>query len=126
MGEILDLKEVAALITKLEAFASWRKRLSRIFSNARRQRDVAFVIWDTQNPAACLPFRASLLPHGRGAAAFRSGKGAPAGRRSRLTVWNHYADASEQFFAGVWASTRGRWRVRYTEHELCICSPAVS
>jgi uncharacterized protein len=36
-----------------------------------------------------------------------------------LTVWNHYADATGQFFAGVWAATRGRWVVRYTEHEFC-------
>ena len=36
-----------------------------------------------------------------------------------LTVWNHYADASNQFFAGIWAATRGAWRVRYTEHEFC-------
>jgi uncharacterized cupin superfamily protein len=37
----------------------------------------------------------------------------------RLTVWNHYADGSGQFFAGVWSATRGEWRVRYSEHELC-------
>jgi len=37
----------------------------------------------------------------------------------RLTVRNHYADASNQFFAGVWEATRGAWRVRYTEHEFC-------
>ena len=33
--------------------------------------------------------------------------------------WNHFSDPSEQFFAGVWAATRGRWRVRYTETEFC-------
>jgi uncharacterized cupin superfamily protein len=37
----------------------------------------------------------------------------------RLTVRNHYADAGNQFFAGVWEATRGAWRVRYTEHEFC-------
>lgn len=37
----------------------------------------------------------------------------------RLTVWNHYADSGNRFFAGIWAATRGKWRVRYTEHELC-------
>jgi uncharacterized cupin superfamily protein len=37
----------------------------------------------------------------------------------QLTVWNHYADGTQQFFAGVWAATRGRWVVRYTEHEFC-------
>jgi len=37
----------------------------------------------------------------------------------RFSVWNHFADPTGQFFAGVWASTRGRWRVRYTENEFC-------
>lgn len=37
----------------------------------------------------------------------------------RFTVWNRYIDATEQFFAGVWAATPGRWAVRYTEHEFC-------
>ena len=37
----------------------------------------------------------------------------------RQTVQNHYADPSEQFFAGIWSSTPGKWRVRYTEHEFC-------
>jgi uncharacterized cupin superfamily protein len=37
----------------------------------------------------------------------------------QLTVWNHYSDPSQQFFAGVWAATRGCWRIRYTEHEFC-------
>jgi uncharacterized protein len=37
----------------------------------------------------------------------------------RLTVRNHYSDASNQFFAGVWEATRGAWRVRYTENEFC-------
>jgi uncharacterized cupin superfamily protein len=37
----------------------------------------------------------------------------------RLTVRNHYSDPTQQFFAGVWEATRGAWRVRYSEHELC-------
>jgi uncharacterized protein len=36
-----------------------------------------------------------------------------------LTVWNHYTEGTQQFFAGVWAATCGRWVVRYTEHEFC-------
>jgi hypothetical protein len=36
-----------------------------------------------------------------------------------LTVHNHYADPTNQFFAGTWSSTRGKWRVHYTEHEFC-------
>lgn len=37
----------------------------------------------------------------------------------RLAAWNHYADPTNQFFAGVWEGTRGAWRVRYSEHEFC-------
>ena len=37
----------------------------------------------------------------------------------RATVDNRYSDASQQFHAGTWASTPGRWRVSYTEHEFC-------
>ena len=29
-------------------------------------------------------------------------------------------DGTQQFFAGRWAATRGKWRVRYTENELCV------
>ncbi len=35
------------------------------------------------------------------------------------TIRNFYADASSQFFAGIWESSPGRWRVSYTEHEFC-------
>ncbi len=28
--------------------------------------------------------------------------------------------STQQFFAGRWSSTRGKWRVRYTETELCV------
>lgn len=35
-------------------------------------------------------------------------------------VWNFFTDSSQQFFAGRWAGTRGKWRVRYTENELCV------
>jgi uncharacterized protein len=38
----------------------------------------------------------------------------------RTRVSNQYADASQQFFCGVWSSTSGKWRIRYTEHELCV------
>ncbi len=37
----------------------------------------------------------------------------------QLSAWNHYSDPSGQFFAGVWAATRGCWRITYTEHEFC-------
>jgi uncharacterized protein len=35
-------------------------------------------------------------------------------------VANYFTDPSGQFFAGRWSSTRGTWRVRYTENELCV------
>jgi uncharacterized protein len=48
----------------------------------------------------------------------------PAERRiagtPQLSVRNYYADPTQQFFAGRWAATRGKWRVRYTENELCV------
>jgi len=35
-------------------------------------------------------------------------------------VSNYFTDATGQFFAGRWSSTKGKWRVRYTENELCV------
>jgi uncharacterized protein len=37
----------------------------------------------------------------------------------RQKISNHFSDATSQFFAGVWSSTRGKWRVSYTENEFC-------
>ncbi|HXW74835.1 MAG TPA: cupin domain-containing protein [Steroidobacteraceae bacterium] len=37
-----------------------------------------------------------------------------------LTVRNFFTDTTQQFFAGRWSATRGKWRVRYTENELCV------
>jgi uncharacterized protein len=33
---------------------------------------------------------------------------------------NYFSDSTQQFFAGRWSATRGKWRVRYTENELCV------
>jgi uncharacterized protein len=38
----------------------------------------------------------------------------------QLRVRNFFTDPSQQFFAGRWTATRGKWRVRYTENELCV------
>lgn len=38
----------------------------------------------------------------------------------QLQVRNFFTDSSQQFFAGRWSATRGKWRVRYTENELCV------
>src|SRR5215467_13744304 len=35
-------------------------------------------------------------------------------------VSNYFTDRTQQFFAGRWSATRGKWRVRYTENELCV------
>lgn len=37
----------------------------------------------------------------------------------RQQVWNHYSDPSEKFFAGLWRSEVGKWRISYTEEEYC-------
>jgi len=37
-----------------------------------------------------------------------------------LAVRNFFTDSSQQFFAGRWSATRGKWRVRYSENELCV------
>ena len=37
----------------------------------------------------------------------------------RQTLWMQYTDSSQQFLAGVWRSEPGKWRVAYTEEEVC-------
>jgi uncharacterized protein len=37
-----------------------------------------------------------------------------------LAVRNFFSDETQQFFAGRWSATRGKWRVRYSENELCV------
>jgi uncharacterized protein len=37
-----------------------------------------------------------------------------------LQVRNYFSDATQQFFAGRWSASRGKWHVRYTENELCV------
>ena len=34
-------------------------------------------------------------------------------------VSNYFSDATRQFHTGVWSSTRGKWRIRYSESEFC-------
>ena len=38
----------------------------------------------------------------------------------RARVSNQFTDASRQFSCGIWTSTAGKWRVRYTENEFCV------
>jgi uncharacterized cupin superfamily protein len=37
----------------------------------------------------------------------------------KQTLWMHYTDASKKFFAGIWHSEVGKWRIAYTEEEYC-------
>jgi uncharacterized cupin superfamily protein len=48
-------------------------------------------------------------------AADRILEGQPAHR-----AWNTFTDATGRFFCGRWSSSPGKWRVRYTENELCV------
>jgi uncharacterized cupin superfamily protein len=38
----------------------------------------------------------------------------------RARVANQYTEPTGQFFCGIWTSSAGKWRVRYTEHEFCV------
>ena len=37
----------------------------------------------------------------------------------RQQVSNYFSDDTQQFHTGVWSSTRGKWRIRYSESEFC-------
>jgi uncharacterized protein len=37
----------------------------------------------------------------------------------RQQVTNYFSDSSQQFHTGRWSSTRGKWRIRYSESEFC-------
>lgn len=37
----------------------------------------------------------------------------------KQSLWIEYQDRSDQFFAGIWASEIGEWRISYTEEEYC-------
>ena len=63
---------------------------------------------------AMIDFRSSVAADDSTPAADRVLGGSPTAQ-----VWNHYSDASAQFHAGTWASSPGRWRISYTEHEFC-------
>ena len=37
----------------------------------------------------------------------------------RQQIANYFSDSTQQFHSGVWSSTRGKWRIRYSESEFC-------
>jgi uncharacterized protein len=59
-------------------------------------------------------FRSGVEPQHSQPDAARIVKGMP-----QLTAWNHFTDPTQQFFAGVWAASRGSWRINYAETEFC-------
>ena len=44
----------------------------------------------------------------------------------KQSLWNHYSDATGQFFSGEWHSEVGKWRINYTEEEYCRLLEGVS
>ena len=44
----------------------------------------------------------------------------------KQVVWNTYSAGEGRFFAGVWYSEVGKWRIRYTEEEYCHVLQGVS
>ena len=45
---------------------------------------------------------------------------APDSPTPEQTARNLFTDSTGRFFSGIWSSTRGAWRVAYTENELCV------
>lgn len=43
-----------------------------------------------------------------------------AGGKPITRVANYFSDSTQQFHAGRWSATRGKWRIAYTENELCV------
>ena len=35
------------------------------------------------------------------------------------SVSNYFSDATQQFHSGIWSSSAGTWRIRYSESEFC-------
>jgi len=34
-------------------------------------------------------------------------------------AWTQYTDPGEKYFAGIWCSDIGKWKISYTEEEYC-------
>ena len=61
-----------------------------------------------------IDFTAPLAAESTAPAADRLISGEPA-----QTIANYFSDPTQQFHAGTWSSTAGKWRIRYTESEFC-------
>jgi uncharacterized cupin superfamily protein len=64
--------------------------------------------------AQIIDFRSGLEPEATAPHADRLISGAP-----RQLVANYFSDPTSQFHSGVWSSTPGKWRIRYSESEFC-------
>jgi uncharacterized protein len=73
------------------------------------------VRYDSDMNLAIVPLHGTVPTEESTPAADRLVAGSPV-----TQVANYFADPTQQFFAGRWSATRGKWRVRYTENELCV------
>ncbi len=73
------------------------------------------VRYDSDMSDAIIPLHGDLPAETNEVAAERLLSGAP-----RTQIANYFSDITQQFFAGYWSATRGKWRIRYTENELCV------
>ena len=95
--------------------ARWPAARAAVGSQAPRQRSDSFrAIFAAMN-ASIVRLDTPLEPDVSTPAADRLLVGVPEHR-----VWNYFTDSTQTFFAGRWSGTRGKWRVRYTENELCV------
>jgi uncharacterized cupin superfamily protein len=67
-----------------------------------------------QKPMPIVDFSANIAAENSEPAADRLISGQP-----RQTIANFFSDSTQQFHAGRWSSTPGKWRIRYTESEFC-------
>ena len=49
-----------------------------------------------------------------------AGVASDANTKITMKTHNHYTDATEQFFAGIWQSSVGAKTVHYTDEEVCV------
>jgi uncharacterized protein len=75
----------------------------------------ATVRYDSCMSDTIVPLHGGLQPEVAAIAADRLVSGTP-----HTGVANYFSDPTQQFFAGYWTATRGKWRIRYTENELCV------
>ncbi len=67
-----------------------------------------------QKPKQIVDFSASIAAENSEPAADRLISGQP-----RQTIANFFTDSTQQFHAGRWSSSPGKWRIRYSESEFC-------